>query len=206
MENLPSRATNSAPSLQERASHREWIGGAVFTLLQHYWRPDDPLEVTAAIAKDWVDILEPFPQAALEHARKSYLQAQPNRRPTPADIRNRAAAWVQHNVPKRAAGQEPQRLAAPERKPVDAETAQRLMAEAGFTAEKMDLVKRFPSAPSMQAIERIREEAPPARHWTEMADPDGPEMRALRAARDANPLIRASRAAQREAEEARRAE
>jgi len=38
-----------------------------------------------------------------------------------------------------------------------------------------------------------RSEAPQLHHWSETADPDGPEMRALRDARDANPIVQEAR-------------
>lgn len=183
---------------QDRYNHRLWIGGRIFTLLQQYWSTDDLPEVFEKLVKDWMDVLEPFPQEAIEHACVSYLQAQ-SRKPVPADIRNRAAAWVEQRKPKQVALPPPP---PPPRKVVDAETAARIMHEAGFTPEKANLVRRFPNAPTYAAAEAMSH-IPKRPHWTETADPDGPEMKALRAARDANPIIQAARAAQaaREAEQ-----
>lgn len=147
------------------------------------------------MANDWLDILEPFPQDAIEHACRTYLQAQPSRRPTPGDIRNRAVAYLTATRPKKREP-EPPRLNAPERKPVDPERAQRILEEAGFTEGKMNLVKRFPKAVSMADAERMAEAGDTKPHWTETVDPDGPEMAQLRAARDANPLVQAARRAQ----------
>jgi hypothetical protein len=113
----------------------------------------------------------------------------------PVDIRERAIAYLNATRPKPDPKPFPWQLPPPERKVIDAETAQRMVHDAGYTERKTNLVRRFPSAPSMDAIERIAE-APPSRHWTDTADPDGPEMSALRAARDANPLIQAARAVQ----------
>lgn len=179
-----------------------WLAARVMALLAHYYQPEQSEAMSALVAGDWIDALEHFPQDGIEHACKSYLQSQPSRRPTIADIRNRVVAYMDVRA-KPIPRPEPKRLAAPERKPVDAEQAQRILHQNGYTEAKFDLVKRFPSAPSMQAIEEVADKQQKP-HWAETADPDGPEMRALRAARDANPLIQAARAAQKESEEVRR--
>ena len=200
---VPARSPTSTPSSPGPlpGANREWIGGRITTLLAHYWRTDDPPELIAEILADWMDVLEPFPGPAIEHACKTYLQSQPSRKPTPADIRNRAAAWVDQRKPRAPALPPPP---PPKRDVVSAEAAQRILHEKGYTDAKFDLVRRFPTAPSMAEAERMAA-APVSRHWTDTADPDGPEMRALRAARDANPLIQAAREAaarRKEAEDA----
>lgn len=60
--------------------------GRIATLLSHYWREDDPSELTAAIARDWADILEGIPQDALSKACTAYLRNEPRRKPTPGAI------------------------------------------------------------------------------------------------------------------------
>lgn len=65
---------------------REWIGGRVATLLNHYFRPDDPDMMSAAIGKDWADVLEGLPQDAIQRACVRYLRDEPRRKPTPGDI------------------------------------------------------------------------------------------------------------------------
>lgn len=84
MENLPQQ-TEWTPSLPERSAHREWIGGRILTLLSHYWREDDPVELTAAIGRDWADVLEGLPQDAIQSACLKHMRTS-QRKPTPAAI------------------------------------------------------------------------------------------------------------------------
>jgi len=74
------------PSLEARESHREWIVGRVLTLLNHYWREDDPVEMSAAIARDWADVLEGLPQEYIQRAVIRFQQTSDNRKPTPCAI------------------------------------------------------------------------------------------------------------------------
>ncbi len=86
MENLPEAKSESTHSLPERAAHREWIGGRVLTLLSHYWRDDDPIELTAAIGRDWADVLEGLPEEYIQRACLKYLRTEPRRKPTAGAI------------------------------------------------------------------------------------------------------------------------
>lgn len=86
MPNLPSKPNDSTPSLQERGDHREWIGGRALTLLSHYWRDDDPVELTAAIGADWADVLEGLPQDVIQKACIQYQRDEPRRKPTPGAV------------------------------------------------------------------------------------------------------------------------
>lgn len=69
-----------------RAEHRDWIGGRAVTLLSHYWRDDDPVELTAAIGQDWADVLEGLPREAIQSACIAYQRVEPRRKPTPGAI------------------------------------------------------------------------------------------------------------------------
>ena len=86
--------SNSTRSLQEREAHREWIAGAAYTLLSSYYRPDDPVKLTAAIGKDWADVLEDMPRELIQKARVQYLREEPKRRPTPGDIYQRVVRML----------------------------------------------------------------------------------------------------------------
>jgi hypothetical protein len=86
-ENLPQKEmTASVPSLREHQPHRQWIAGRIATLLSHYWRDDDPMELLTAMATDWVEVLAGMPQSALQQACIQYLRDEPRRRPTPGAI------------------------------------------------------------------------------------------------------------------------
>ena len=87
MADLPTKAKNGCQHLSlERAAHREWIGGRVLTLLSHYWRHDDPVELTAAIGADWATVLEGIPQQYIQLACVEYMRTEPRRKPAPGDI------------------------------------------------------------------------------------------------------------------------
>ena len=86
MESLPSKPNASTHLSAERAGHREWIGGRALTLLSHYWRCDDPVELTAAIGADWADVLEGLPQEYIQRACIKYQRDEPRRKPTPGAI------------------------------------------------------------------------------------------------------------------------
>lgn len=202
MTDLPAAPSASPPSSPERAAyeawlrsperqaHRGWIGGRIVTLLGHYWREDDPTELTAALAKDWADLLEGYPRAAIEDACKSYLRDQPRRKPTPGDICNRAAAF--QAIARR---RRPKLRPEPEPPACSAEAARDILARAGFTPKRMRALRRAPMARSVDEAEAIATR-PAAPHWTERADPEGPEMAGLAAARDGNEMIRQAREAQ----------
>lgn len=70
-----------------------WIAGRIETLLSHYYQPDNPAEVRDGALDDWVEILSPISQPAIEHACSSWLRDEPRRRPTPGDIRSRARGY-----------------------------------------------------------------------------------------------------------------
>jgi hypothetical protein len=108
--------------------HREWIAGRALTLLSHYWRADDPVELTAAIGKDWADVLEGMPRDAIQKAAIQFQRDEPKRKPTPAAIYALAKVFI----PK------PVRVETPEpvRERVTAERAAQIMAEAGFRPKR----------------------------------------------------------------------
>jgi len=80
------------------------------TLLSHYWRDDDPVELTAAIGRDWADVLEGLPQEYIQRAAIRFQQQNGKRKPTPSAIYEIARdlmpapfavvnAWVQKPEP-----------------------------------------------------------------------------------------------------------
>lgn len=134
MNKLPEAHQPSPRLLAEQQAHREWIGGRAATLLSHYWRPDDPVELTAAIGKDWADVLEGLPQAAIARAAIRFQQENPRAKPTPAAI----YALALEAIPK------PKLVApAPKEPPAQidrcsAEAAAEIMAKAGFRPKKFN--------------------------------------------------------------------
>lgn len=75
-------------SQAKREDHREWIGGAVKTLVTIVsgdW-PTNPL-IDAEMGFMWANTLEGFPRATIETAIDEYVRTE-SRRPTPAAIRS----------------------------------------------------------------------------------------------------------------------
>lgn len=68
--------------------------GRVATLLSHYWTDDDPVELMAAIGKDWADLLEGFPQSVIQSACLQFMREEPRKKPTPAAIYAMARALM----------------------------------------------------------------------------------------------------------------
>lgn len=121
------------PSSQARAVHREWIGGRALTLLSHYWRDDDPTELTAAIGQDWADVLEGLPQELIQRACIEYQRKFPRKKPTPGAIYEIAKSYMPKPEPVRI------EQFSPVRDPDEicsAEAAERIMREAGFRPKK----------------------------------------------------------------------
>lgn len=132
MANLPTNQNNvSMPSSVERGEHREWIGGRCHTLLSHYWREDDPVELSAAIGKDWGDVLEGLPQEAIQKACIQYQRDEPRRKPTPGAIYALARAAMPR--PKVVASQP---LSEPEKERCAPDVAQEICEQAGFTPKR----------------------------------------------------------------------
>lgn len=130
MENLPAnRKTASAPSLPGRAEHREWIGGRAITLLSHYWRDDDPVELTAAIGADWANVLEGLPQEYIQRACIEYMRDEPKRKPSPGAIYQIARRMM----PKPSPVPEPERT----EPRVSPEAAAEILKQAGFAPRRM---------------------------------------------------------------------
>ena len=100
----------------------------MLTLLSHYWRDDDPVELTAAIGKDWADVLEGLPQDAITKARLHYLRTE-NRKPKPSDIYRRALSFI----PKPKIVPKPE----PENIPCSPEVAEDIVRKSGLN------IKRF---------------------------------------------------------------
>lgn len=98
------------------------------TLLSHYWRDDDPVELTSAIGADWADVLEGIPQEYIQRASIQYQRQEPRRKPTPGAIYDMARRMM----PKPKPAPEP----VLDRTPCDPETASRILEDAGFSPKR----------------------------------------------------------------------
>lgn len=118
---------------QERDDHRVWIAGRALTLLSHFWRDDDPIELTAALGADWADVLEGIPEEYIQRACIQYQRDEPRRKPTPGAIYQLARELMPRPQVIHDAPPEPER--AP---PCSREAAAEIMAKAGFCPKKME--------------------------------------------------------------------
>ncbi len=87
------------------------------------------MELTAAIGKDWADVLEGLPQDAIQKACIQFQRDEPRRKPTPGAIYNLARDMMPK--PKAVPQQDPPR---PPR--VSAETATEIMQQAGYAPKR----------------------------------------------------------------------
>lgn len=122
-------------------------------------------------------------------------QSEKTHRPSPGDIVFRANEALKPLRDELAHRQKiiNTQLAAPER--ITPEEAERIMRSVGFTAKRTEAVQRRRMARTESELYGDLDK-PREPHWTETRDPDHPDMVALRAARDNNPLIQQARAAE----------
>lgn len=71
-----------------------WVSGRIATLMAHYYTPDMPQALGAAVFGDWIDILDDLPAHAIQEAAKKWLRTETRRRPGPGDIRDLAMRLV----------------------------------------------------------------------------------------------------------------
>lgn len=64
---------------------REYIKGAVFILLRHFYEKKMTDQEYSAIAQDWIAVLAKYPAWVIKEARLAYL-ANNRKKPVPADI------------------------------------------------------------------------------------------------------------------------
>lgn len=129
---LVNQNPGNMPSLQAREEHREWIAGRSFTLLSHYWRDDDSEALTAAMGKDWADVLEGLPQDAIQKACIQYQRDEPRRKPTPGAI----YALAREAMPRPALVQTQAPAPEPVKERCDPKVAQAICEAAGYAPKR----------------------------------------------------------------------
>jgi len=112
------------------------------TLLSHYYQPDTDPAVVRAMAADWWDVLGAFPRDAIERACREWLR-EGTRRPAPGEIR---ALVVRELAAQRLALPPPPPPPEPERERVSPERAAEILAEAGFSPDRLSalMARRMP--------------------------------------------------------------
>lgn len=154
-----------------------------------YFQADEDADTKLGIRQAFVSALESFPAWAM-HAAFDRWERTGARRPSPGEIAilaSREVAPLYAEIKRRQAETEARQAPAPN--PVTAEAAARILHSAGFTPRRMDAIRSAPMAATFAEAES-RTDAPARPHWSETADPEGPEWAALRASRANNALIR----------------
>jgi hypothetical protein len=135
------------------------------TLLKHYFEADEDPAVIREMARDWIEILAPYPQEAIAAACRTYLVDEPRKRPTPGAIRVLAIKAMDADPRLR-----PERLALArpverERVRVTPEAAARILAEAGLTPRRLSAIangRRMPLAGRLSHEDGETAPPPPA--------------------------------------------
>ena len=92
------------------------------------------MELTAAIGRDWADVLEGLPQAAIARAAIRFQQENPKAKPTPAAI----YALALEAIPKPKLVVPAPKEPPPQIDRCSAEAAAEIMAKAGFKPKKFN--------------------------------------------------------------------
>jgi hypothetical protein len=159
-----------------------------------YYDPDFDAQTKAAVREEFVRALSDLPLWAIHRAFDSWIK-QHKRRPSPGEIvilanneiRPYASELARREKDERERAEYERDRQARRCKPDDANA---IMERAGFTPKRFAQVEARPMAGSTAELEADTDRmAKP--HWSELVAPDSPEMQALRAARLANPLMRA---------------
>lgn len=162
--------------------------------LAAYFDPDQDPEVRAGVRKLYAKALGDIPSFALLKAFATWERTG-SRRPSPAEIRTLAERELKplgDELARRAQIETDQAAEEAERKRnrVTPEAAARIMQEAGFTEGRIAAIRRFPLSKSQsEAVQKMDDFEAPGEHWSDKADPDGPEWAALRASRAASGLL-----------------
>lgn len=108
------------------------------------------------------------------HAAFDAWERSGTRRPAPAEIVNLAQRHMKPLVDELRM-RELRRAPEPQRSTPTPDEAKAILEEAGFTPERMGAVKAAPLARTFAEAVAKANEPPRTQHWSETADPDGPE-------------------------------
>jgi hypothetical protein len=159
-----------------------------------YYDPDRDPSTKADVLQAFVRALDHVPEWAMKTAFDRWERSG-TRRPSPGEIVILADRELKPMLDEVAQRQKAHDEAEAERAArakarVTPEAAERIMAQAGMTPDRLAVVKRFPMARSMdeaQAAQESRQGA--SEHWSATAAPDDPRWAMLRASRAASGLV-----------------
>jgi hypothetical protein len=127
---IPPATPQIAKSLspQDLRDHRAGIASEVKVVLSAYFQPHEAEEIRAAQLAWWCDELQDWTREQVVWALRQWNRENPRSRPTPGDIvricKEARGRKIAASLPK------PEPVKA--RKPIDRETAARILAQAGF--------------------------------------------------------------------------
>jgi hypothetical protein len=101
-------------------------------VLSAYFKPSEDAAIIAGQIAWWCDELEDWTQEQIVWALRHWNRENPRLRPTPGDI----VSICKKARGRKIAAQLPKQKPEPERKAIDADTAARIMAEAGFAPKQ----------------------------------------------------------------------
>jgi len=119
---------------QQLSEHRAKIAFDVRTVLSAYFQPHEAEEIKAAQLAWWCDELQDWTQEQVLWALRKWNRDKPDRRPTPGHI----VQIMKDARGRKIAAQLPKQDPMPERKPVDKDTANAILAEVGFLPKRMN--------------------------------------------------------------------
>ena len=132
---IPAPTPQIAKSLspQQLSEHRARIAFDVRTVLSAYFQPHEAEEIKAAQLAWWCDELQDWTQEQVLWALRRWNRDKPDRRPTPGHI----VQIMKEARGRKIASQLPKQEPTPERKPIDADSANAILAEHGFAPKRM---------------------------------------------------------------------
>jgi len=180
MNSLPSQASPKQERELPNSSEQD-LATMVAAILSNFWTDQDP-KVHATNIASWCRTLSGMTAQEVNRAWGEYQKQGPRdqagrlARPVAEDLRklvDRERAW-RHRIHREALPPPPE----PARDPVGKEAASQIMERAGFTPKRLRDLQRAPMAATFDEAEAVASR-PVVTHWSEKADPRGPEMIAL---------------------------
>lgn len=160
-----------------------------------YFDPDIDPSIRAQVRAQYAKALSIFPSWAVARAFDEWARIG-TRRPSPADLvilaeREIAPFFAEIRKREQRAAEERAEREAAQRRLVTPEAAQAILEEYGMTRDRIDAVKRFPRAKTMDEAVSMQagSETEIVPHWSDTAAPDSVQWRVLREARAKNAIM-----------------
>ena len=169
-------------------------------MLSQFWVDEGAPDAVRAIQiEGWLDVLQDLGEDEVRQAWANYQRTGPRTargllcRPDPGALRDMAMRARDYAARSRRVLAPVKRDPPMFRSEDEKARADEILARAGFTPRRMEVLAKAPLARTVAEAEASAE-APPRPHWTETATPA--QLAQLEAARAANPHVAAARAHQ----------